>query len=95
MITTWWCAQQLQIDEVTDCSAIGHLIAYKRYAEGITINEDMLFCKPTKRRATAKELFKIVDDFIKEKCIKWSDCVGVCMDAAHVRAGNRMRALIK
>jgi hypothetical protein len=27
-----------------------------RYAEGITINEDMLFCKPIKRRATAKEL---------------------------------------
>jgi hypothetical protein len=31
----------------------------------------MLFCKPIKRRATAKELFKIVD-FMKEKCVKWS-----------------------
>jgi hypothetical protein len=49
----------------------------------------MLFCKPIKRRATAKELFKIVDDFMKEKCVKWSDYVGVCMDAAHVMAGNR------
>jgi hypothetical protein len=46
-----------------------------RYAEGITINEDMLFCKPIKRRATAKE-----------KCVKWSDCVGVCTDAACVMA---------
>jgi hypothetical protein len=36
------CAQQLQIDEVTDCSAIGHLIAHMWYAEGITINENML-----------------------------------------------------
>jgi hypothetical protein len=36
-----------------------------QYAEGITINEDMLFCKPIKRRATAKELLKIVDDFMK------------------------------
>jgi hypothetical protein len=63
-----------------------------RYAEGITINEDMLFCKPTKRRATAKELFKIVDDFMKEECVKWSDCVGVCMDAAHVMAGNKETA---
>jgi hypothetical protein len=31
-----------------------------RYAEGITINEDMLFCKPIKRRAIAKELFKLL-----------------------------------
>jgi hypothetical protein len=65
-----------------------------RYAECITINEDMLFCKPIKR-ATAKELFKIVVDFMKEKCVKWSDCFGVCMDVAHVMAGNRLRALIK
>jgi hypothetical protein len=59
----------MQIDEVTDCSAIGHLIAYMQYAEGIIINIDMLFCKPIKRRATAKELFKFVDDFMKEKCV--------------------------
>jgi hypothetical protein len=44
-----------------------------RYAEGITINEDMLFCKPIKRRATTKEPFKIVDNFMKEICVKWSD----------------------
>jgi hypothetical protein len=37
-----------------------------QYVEGATINEDMLFCKPTKRRETTKELFKI-DDFVKEK----------------------------
>jgi hypothetical protein len=49
----------------------------------------MLFCKPIKRRATAKELFRIVDDFMKEKCVKWSDCVGVCMDAACIMAGNK------
>jgi hypothetical protein len=66
----------IQIDELIDCSAIGHFIAYMRYAEGTTINEDMLFCKPIRRRATAQELFKIVDDFMKEKCVKLSDCVG-------------------
>jgi hypothetical protein len=31
------------------------------------VNEDMLFCKPVKSRASAKELFRIVDDFVKEK----------------------------
>jgi hypothetical protein len=26
-----------------------------QYVEGITINEDMIFCKPIKRRATTKK----------------------------------------
>jgi hypothetical protein len=58
---------------------------------------NMLFCKLIKRRAPAKEFFKIVDDFMKEKCVKWSDCVGVCTDAACVMAGNKrgLKALIK
>jgi hypothetical protein len=57
----------------------------------------MLFCKHIKRRATAKEIFKPVDDFMKEKSIKLSDCAGVCMDAARVMGGNKegMQALIK
>jgi hypothetical protein len=38
-----------------------------RYVEDTTINEDMLFCKPIARRATTKELFKMDDDFMKEK----------------------------
>jgi hypothetical protein len=42
-----------------------------------------------KRRATAKELLKIVVDFMKEKCVKWSDCVRLCTDAACVLAGNK------
>jgi hypothetical protein len=66
------------------------------YVEDISSNEDMLFCKPIKRRETAKELFKIVDGFMKEKSIKWFDCV-VFMDVARVMAGNRegLQALIK
>jgi hypothetical protein len=60
-----------------------------RYVEGTTISEDMLSCKPIKRRAPAQELFKTAVDFMTEKCIQWSDCVGVCMDAACVMAGNK------
>ncbi|PNF14736.1 hypothetical protein B7P43_G08930, partial [Cryptotermes secundus] len=56
----------IRINEATDCS-IGHLVAYVRYVENTTINEYMLSCKLIKRRATAEELFKIVDHFIKEK----------------------------
>jgi hypothetical protein len=38
--------------------------------ENKTLHEDMLFCKLIKSRETALEIFKIVDDFIKEKSIK-------------------------
>jgi hypothetical protein len=31
-----------------------------QYAEGITINEDMLFCKPIKRRAREKNSSKLL-----------------------------------
>jgi hypothetical protein len=34
------------------------------------VNEDMLFCKPIKRKATAKELCKIDDYFMKEESRK-------------------------
>jgi hypothetical protein len=87
----------IQIDEATDCSGVAHLIAYVRYVSNKTLNEDMLFCKPIKSRETASEIFKIVDDFIKEKNMKWSDCAGVCTDGGRVMADNAqgLRALIK
>jgi hypothetical protein len=43
------------------------LIACVQCVEDTTIHEDMLFCKPIKRKATAKELFRIDDYFMKEK----------------------------
>jgi hypothetical protein len=87
----------IQIDEATGCSGVAHLIAYVRYVENKTLNEDILFCKPIKSREAALEIFKIVDDFIKEKNIKWSDFVGVYTDRPRVLAGNTqgLRALIK
>jgi hypothetical protein len=62
-----------------------------------TLNENILFCKPIKSRKTALEIFKLVDDFIKEKNINLSDCVGVCTDGPRVMAGNSqgLRVLIK
>jgi hypothetical protein len=38
----------IQIDEETACSGAGHLIAYVRFVEDTTINEDMLFYKVKK-----------------------------------------------
>jgi hypothetical protein len=60
------------------------------YVEDATINEDKLFCKTIKRRATVKELFKIVDDFVTKKKDKIV-CVGVWANAACLMAGNNKR----
>jgi hypothetical protein len=57
--------------------------------EDATINEDVLLCKPIKKRAPAKELFKIGDDFMGGKSIKWSDYDGLCTDATCIIAGNK------
>jgi hypothetical protein len=65
------------------------MTAYVRCVEGTTIKEDMFFCKLTKRRTSAKELVKIVDDFAEGKSIKWSDCVTICTDASRVMEGNK------
>jgi hypothetical protein len=59
----------IQTYEVTDGSGTGHLIAYVRYVEDTTINEEMHFCKHIKKRATAREPFKITH-FMKENSIK-------------------------
>jgi hypothetical protein len=47
------------------------------------------------KKSNRKELFKIVDDFVKEKIIKWSDCVGLCTEADCVMVGNKgLQAII-
>ncbi|XP_073328897.1 zinc finger BED domain-containing protein 5-like [Pagrus major] len=59
--------------------------------------EDLLFCKYIKKRATADELFKIMDSYLKEHDLKWENCVGFCSDGAQTMAGKRngLQALIK
>lgn len=64
----------MPIDEATTCD--------------ILKIQGMLFCRPLKSEKL-KEIFKIVDDFMKEKRIKWSDCVWACTAAAHLMAGNK------
>jgi hypothetical protein len=65
------------------------MTTYVRYGEDTTINEDMLFCKHIKRRATVKEILKTDDDLKKEKTIQWSDFAGICMDAACIMTENK------
>lgn len=47
---------------------------YIRYINGKYIKEDLLFCKQITGRATAEEMFKIIDIYF------WSEMEGLCRD---------------
>jgi hypothetical protein len=76
----------LQFDETSDFIGPGHLIAYVRYGKGTTFNEDILFCKAVKRKASAKKKnsLKLLVVSSKKKSMKWSECVGISTDAARI-----------
>ncbi|KAJ4933918.1 hypothetical protein JOQ06_006727 [Pogonophryne albipinna] len=85
----------LQVDEATDSNKDCLLIAYVRYVDTDEPSEDLLFCSYVRKRATADELFKIMDTCLSEAEMKWEDCVGICTDGARAMAGTRLQALIK
>lgn len=55
----------LQVDEATDVVKDAHLITYVRYISANEIKEDLLFCKPIVGRATAVEVFNMIDNFFQ------------------------------
>ena len=87
----------IQVDEATDVAKDAHLIAYVRYVEETDVIEDILFCKPIPEKATANEIFKIIDVFFNENDIMWSNCVGLCTDGARSMSGHKagLQALVK
>lgn len=87
----------LQVDEATDVVKDAHLITYVRYISANEIKEDLLFCKPIVGRATAVEVFNMIDNFFNEHGISWENCVGLCTDGAQSMAGRHagLQALVR
>ena len=59
--------------------------------------EDLFFCEYVQTRATADELFKLLDCYLSVHRLKWENCVSVCSDEAQTMAGTRngLHALIR
>ena len=85
------------MDEATDSNKDCLLIAYVRFVTSESLYEDLLFCKYIRSRATADELFKLLDSYLTEHGLKWDNCIGVCTDGAQNMAGKKqgLQALIK
>ena len=87
----------LQVDEATNVLKDAHLITYVRYVVETDVREDMLFCKPIECNITAREVFKIIDNFSNVNGILWENCVGLCTDEAPSMAGKNagLQALVQ
>jgi len=86
----------LQLVEATDNNKDAHLICYVRFIDGDEMAEDLLFCKSITTSAKSQNLFEIIDDFMSENNLDWTNCVGVCTDGARSMSGccGRLQALI-
>ena len=72
----------LQLDESTDISGLSQLLVFIRFIHNEKIIEQFLCCQEMLMRTTGKDIFKIVDGFMKENNLIWTSCVGICTDGA-------------
>ncbi|XP_072398236.1 zinc finger BED domain-containing protein 5-like [Diabrotica undecimpunctata] len=87
----------IQLNEATDSNKDAHFIAYVRFCDGISLVEELLFCKPIELKATSLALFAILNDYINEAKIEWKNCVGICADGTPAMSGkfHSLQALVK
>ena len=63
------CRICLQIDETTDIKSISQLVAYVRFVTENAIVDEFLFCQEIKERTRAKDVFDLVNAFLRQNSI--------------------------
>ena len=58
------------VGERTDVAQMSHLLAYVRFVGSITIEEEMLFCRPLETTTKAEDMLKLVEAYFHEKDMK-------------------------
>lgn len=60
-----------------------------------SFEEDLLICKPLLSNTTGVQIFGLVDDFLTENQIPWTNCIDVCTDGARAMTGAKAGAVAK
>jgi hypothetical protein len=69
------------MDENTATAGEAQLLAFVRVPDSDDIMEHhILFRRSLREKETGDEIFKVVDQFLTERCILWQCCVSICSD---------------
>jgi hypothetical protein len=60
----------IQLDESTDVSNMDHLLIFIRFEDEESMKEELLFCEPLFGRTTSNDIFKKLDQFMKDHGIE-------------------------
>jgi hypothetical protein len=81
----------VQADESTDTVNL----LFVRYELNGEDHDDVLFCQPFPTRASGVDIFKVIDDFIKDSHLDWGRCVGTSTDGARAVTGGQKGAVAR
>ena len=82
------CRISLWIDETTDIKSISQLVAYVRFVKVNAIVDEFLFCQEMKERTRAKDVFDLVNAFLRENSIAWNKVGSVCTGGTPAMIGS-------
>lgn len=85
-INKFWA---LQIDESTDISSKAQLLAFLRIIRNGQIENQFFFCSDLKETTTGQDIFKLVDQNVESRGLKWIKCISICTDGAPSMQGRR------
>lgn len=90
-------AFSLQLDESTDVSDNAQLLVCVKYEGPVDLEEEFLFCRALPTTTTGEDIFQMVDQFLKEEELSWTNCFSICSDGAPAMLGARkgFTALVK
>ncbi|GBN18171.1 Zinc finger BED domain-containing protein 5 [Araneus ventricosus] len=77
----------LHLDESTDVAGQANLLIFGSLEFNGNIEEEMLFCQVFPANTTGEEIFKCIDNCIKENEVDWSKYVGLTTDGAGAMSG--------
>ena len=66
------CRISLHFDETTDIKSINQLEAYVSFVKENAIVNKFLFCQKMKERTRAKDVFDLVNAFLRENSVAWN-----------------------